>query len=65
LRYDKLAMFLKTLSEEEKQLFELRYLAEMPYKEIATMLERSEGSLRVAVLRVKEKIKKEFSQSEA
>ncbi len=63
LQYDKLTGFLKTLSDDEKQLFELRYLAEMPYKEIAVMLERSEGSLRVAVLRVKEKIKKEFSRA--
>ena len=62
LQYDKLAGFLKTLSDEERQLFELRYLAEMPYKEIAVMLARSEGILRVAVLRVKEKIKKEFKQ---
>jgi RNA polymerase sigma factor (sigma-70 family) len=56
-----LKVFLATLTDEERQLFELRYLAEMPYKEIAVMLERSEGSLRVAVLRVKEKIKKELS----
>jgi RNA polymerase sigma factor (sigma-70 family) len=61
LQYDKLKVFLATLTDEERQLFELRYLAEMPYKEIAVMLERSEGSLRVAVLRVKEKIKKELS----
>jgi RNA polymerase sigma factor (sigma-70 family) len=60
LRYTKLKGFLKSLSDDERDLFELRYVAEMPYKEIATTLERSEGSLRVAVLRVKEKIKKEF-----
>ncbi len=65
LRYEKLKIFLTTLTDEERQLFELRYVAEMPYKEIATMLERSEGSLRVAVLRVKEKIKKEFEVQRA
>ncbi|HVN26674.1 MAG TPA: RNA polymerase sigma factor [Candidatus Paceibacterota bacterium] len=60
LQYEKVKVFLKTLTDEEQQLFELRYLAEMPYKDIAVMLARSEGSLRVAVLRVKEKIKREF-----
>ncbi|HVM76893.1 MAG TPA: RNA polymerase sigma factor [Candidatus Paceibacterota bacterium] len=64
LRYEQLKDFLRTLTDDERQLFELRYVAELPYKEIATMLERSEGSLRVAVLRVKEKIKKEFRHQE-
>jgi len=61
-QYDKLIEFLKTLNDEERQLFELRHLAEMPYKEIAVVLERSEGSLRVAALRIKEKIKKGFDE---
>ncbi len=65
LRYNKLKDFLKTLAEEERELFELRYVAEMPYKEIAVLLAKSEGSLRVAALRVKEKIRKEFDTQEA
>lgn len=60
LRYEKLRTFLATLGDDERELFELRYVAEMPYKEIAEMLHRSEGSLRIAALRVKEKIKKQF-----
>lgn len=58
LHYRKVQIFLKTLSEDERELFELRYVTEMPYQEIAALLERSEGSLRVAALRLKEKIKK-------
>lgn len=61
LQHDKIKDFMRTLADDERELFELRYVAEMPYKEIATILARSEGSLRVAALRVKEKIKKEFS----
>jgi RNA polymerase sigma factor (sigma-70 family) len=60
LHYRKVQRFLKTLGDEEKELFELRYAAEMPYKEIADLLGKSEGSLRVAALRIKEKIKKEL-----
>lgn len=61
MRMQSVQDFLRTMSEEEKELFELRYIAEVPYKDIAEMTGRSEGSLRVAALRVKEKIKKEFN----
>ncbi len=57
MSYLKVQGFLKTLTEEERELFEMRYVVEMPYKEIAEVLGRSEGALRVAALRIKEKIK--------
>jgi RNA polymerase sigma factor (sigma-70 family) len=60
VRYEKLQIFLSTLGDEERELFEYRYVAEMPYGEIAEATEKSEGALRVAMLRIKEKIKKEF-----
>ncbi len=60
IRYRKVQHFLKTLANEERELFELRYVVEMPYEEIGELLGRSEGSLRVAAMRIKEKIKKEF-----
>jgi RNA polymerase sigma-70 factor, ECF subfamily len=59
-RYEKLSLFLQTLSEDERELFEYRYVAEMSYEEIAGLTGKSEGSLRVAVLRIKEKIKKDM-----
>ena len=49
--------FLESLGEEEKQIFEMRYIAELSYREIADILGKSEGSLRVAVSRIKQKIK--------
>ena len=60
LQYDRLKGFVATLASHERDLFELRYVADMPFKDIAAVLSRSEGSLRIAALRVKEKIKKEF-----
>lgn len=48
--------FLKSLDQEEQELFRLRYVAELSYKEMSDVLERSEGALRVAVNRLKKKI---------
>ncbi|HZQ45921.1 MAG TPA: sigma-70 family RNA polymerase sigma factor, partial [Verrucomicrobiae bacterium] len=59
-RYGALISFLKTLSDEEKELFEYRFAAEMSYAEIAHLTGKSEGALRVAALRIKEKIKREM-----
>jgi RNA polymerase sigma-70 factor (ECF subfamily) len=60
MRCDEILDFLKTLTAAERTLFELRYQSEMPYKDMADVLSKSEGSLRVATLRVKGKIKKKF-----
>ena len=60
LQREKLSVFLKTLSEDDQELFQYRYVAELSYAEIAEITGRSEGSLRVASLRIKEKIKKSF-----
>lgn len=60
LRYHKVQGFLATLADDERELFELRYVAEISYKEIGELLGKSEGALRVAALRIKEKIKREF-----
>jgi RNA polymerase sigma-70 factor (ECF subfamily) len=60
MRHEKLTAFLAELGEDERELFEYRFVAEMSYAEIAVITEKSEGALRVAALRIKEKIKKEF-----
>jgi len=62
MRYTKLKDFLATLEHEERELFELRYVVEMPYKDIAVVLAKSEGSLRVAALRIKEKVWKQLGE---
>lgn len=60
LECDRLKGFMATLATHERDLFELRYVADMPFRDIAAVLSKSEGSLRIAALRVKKKIKKEF-----
>lgn len=60
LVYRKLRSVIGTFSEEEQELFELRFAAEMSYKDIARVLGKPEGTLRVAALRLREKINKEF-----
>lgn len=62
MEYEKVRDFMRSLTDDEQELFELRYVAELPYGEIASVLERSEGALRVAALRIKEKVKKEFKE---
>jgi RNA polymerase sigma-70 factor (ECF subfamily) len=57
-RHEKVLLFLDTLSGDERELFEYRWVAELSYREIAAVTGKSEGALRVAVLRIKEKIKK-------
>lgn len=61
-RYREVQEFLATMTPEERELFELRYVAGLAYRDIAHMLDRSEGALRVASLRIKAKIKKELKK---
>lgn len=64
LKYRKIQGFLHTMSEDERELFELRYVADVSYKEMSMMLGKSEGALRVAVLRIKDKIKHELEKDD-
>ena len=60
-----LEIAMNVLTSEERQLFNLRYIRERSYKEIATVLTKSEGALRVAVSRLKRKIRKSFTRNAA
>jgi RNA polymerase sigma-70 factor (ECF subfamily) len=62
LDHRRLKDLLASFSADEQELFELRFVAEMAYKDIAELLNRSEGTLRVAALRLKEKIRDEFQR---
>lgn len=50
--------FMKTLSSDEQELFELRFVADLSYREIARMLGKNEGALRVAASRLKDKVRR-------
>ncbi|MEK7076613.1 MAG: sigma-70 family RNA polymerase sigma factor [Patescibacteria group bacterium] len=49
--------FVRTLSDDDQELFQLRYIADLPYGEIAAIMGKPHGALRVAVSRLKKKIK--------
>ena len=61
IEFDRVQTFVNTLSNEEKELFELHFVADMKYKDIAKILNKSNGSLRVAAGRLKQKIRNNLS----
>jgi RNA polymerase sigma-70 factor (ECF subfamily) len=62
MEVERIKKFVGTLDEDESNLFELRYIAELPYGEISELLGKSEGALRVKVTRLKKKIHGQFSR---
>lgn len=60
--FDKIVSFVKSLPEEEKEFFRLRYVADLSYKEIAGIVDKSEGALRVQASRLKKKIEDNFKK---
>jgi RNA polymerase sigma-70 factor (ECF subfamily) len=58
---ERLQAFVNTLGDEEKNVFEFRFVAELSYAEVAELTGKSEGSLRVTVNRLRKKIQKQFN----
>ncbi len=56
LEREEIEKLLRSLDEEEQELFRLRFVVELSYKEISEILDKSEGALRVAVNRLKKKM---------
>lgn len=52
----KIEYALQSFSLEDQELFRLRYLSELSYEEIAQLLHKTPGALRVQVNRLKKKI---------
>jgi RNA polymerase sigma factor (sigma-70 family) len=50
----------KEYTDEDQELFRMRYIAGLSYREIAEMTQRSENALRVALHRIKEKIRQDY-----
>lgn len=57
IEFDRVRAFVGALSTEEKDLFELHFVADMKYEDIEKILKKSSGALRVAVSRLKQKIR--------
>jgi len=60
IELDKVFQFLETLSQEEQEFFELRFIAQLSFREISHVTGKSEGSLRIYSMRLKKKIKDEL-----
>ncbi len=62
MKYDteQILKIVKTFHEDDQELFHWRYITELSYAEIADLTGRSENSLRVAMQRIREKIKKKY-----
>lgn len=53
--------YVASLSDRERELFELRFVAELPYTEISRLMGTPEGALRVASARLRKKIAGHFT----
>lgn len=60
IEWQRVAEFLDSLSRDEKELFESRFVADLPYKEISRVVGKNEAALRVAATRLKQKVRKHF-----
>ena len=58
---DRLRGLIKELPEEEKDLINLRYVADLGFSEIANILQRSEGAVKKSLYRLQERL---FNQME-
>lgn len=51
---------MQSFTSEEQELFELRFVADLSYQDIARLVGKSEGALRVAVNRLRSKLQSHF-----
>ncbi len=58
--FKKIMGLVKEYSEDDQELFRLRYIAQVAYDEMATITGRSENALRVALHRIREKLKLDY-----
>jgi RNA polymerase sigma factor (sigma-70 family) len=57
---DRVLNIVKKYSDEEQELFRMRYIADMNYDEIAAIFDRSVNAVTVASHRIREKVKKDL-----
>lgn len=64
LKMTEMLDLIKDLNEEEQEVFSLRYLSDLSYRDISKTTKKSESSLRALVHRVNKKIRKLFNNNE-
>ncbi len=57
IRYRELMEIVQKLTGEEQEVFSLHHLSNLSYKEMGTRMQKSEGSLRVLVHRINQKLR--------
>lgn len=57
---ERILKIIEEFSEEEQEIFSLRFLSDLSYKELSKMTNKSEGNLRVIVYRIIKKVQKEI-----
>lgn len=60
LLFGKLEKLITALPQDDQELFHLRFVADLSYRDITELLGRPEGALRVATTRLKKKIRTHF-----
>jgi RNA polymerase sigma-70 factor (ECF subfamily) len=58
--YSRILAFVRTLSPDDQTLFELRFVGELSYDEVGAVVGKDAGALRVAVNRLRKKIRDAF-----
>jgi RNA polymerase sigma factor (sigma-70 family) len=61
-RLKAIADIFNTLSEKEKELIRLRYVAELNFAEIGRLLHRSEGAVKKALYRIVDRMRKQLEE---
>jgi RNA polymerase sigma factor (sigma-70 family) len=57
LEADRLHKLVSSFGADDIELFELRFVVDLPYRDIAKILNKKEATVRVSVNRLKNKIK--------
>ena len=61
VEFNEVMDMVKKFSPEEQELFSLRYVSDVPYKELSDITGKPEGTLRVLVHRLNQKIRKKHN----
>ena len=56
---------LEKLDEDERGLLRLRYAAEMPYKDIAALVNKKPGAVKIAIYRLLDRLKANMEKTDA
>ena len=63
--HQRLADQLEKLDEDERGLLRLRYAAEMPYKDIAALVNKKPGAVKIAIYRLLDRLKANMEKTDA